>query len=87
LWEWPQQSIGEQLQKNQKSILISFAQACLARCPPKAAQQKRKSAMLRGPQHDDCGGFWGVILSLSKDSGVMQSSRKEGGDGVTVVAF
>jgi len=28
--------------------------------------------MLREPQHDDCRGFWGVILSLSKDLGVMQ---------------
>jgi len=30
--------------------------------------------MLREPQHDDCGVFFGVILSLSKDLGVMQSS-------------
>jgi hypothetical protein len=30
--------------------------------------------MLREPQHDDSMDFWGVILSLPKDLGVMQSS-------------
>ncbi len=30
--------------------------------------------MLREPQHDDCGVFWGVILSLSKHLGIIQNS-------------
>jgi hypothetical protein len=38
--------------------------------------------MLREPQHDDSMDFWGVILSLSKDLGVMQSSPlTRGGQG------
>ena len=53
------------------------------RSPGRALRKSRKlkSEMLRQAQHDESGGFWGVILSSSKDLGVMQRSPLQGGPG------